>query len=260
VTGEEISFIVLTDGRGFVALAPAQDHKALLDGDRGPNTGGMGAYSDESIVDDRLREIIVRLVVMPTLAGMAAEGVPYRGFLYCGLMLTPEGPRVLEYNVRLGDPETQTILMRLRSDLVELLLGVRQGEIGHLEARWTPSPSVCVVLASKGYPAKLEVGQEIKGFEEAEAQGGVKIFHAGTEFRERRLFTSGGRVLGVTSVGEDLQAAIARAYSAVSKIQFEGMQYRRDIAAQGLRRLKRGPDGSRPEGRPGNSATPRSSA
>ena len=234
LVGEEVSFIVLTDGRGMLPLVLTQDHKAIFDNDEGPNTGGMGAYSDESILDERERDNIFRRIVAPTLAGLAAEGMPYRGFLYCGLMLTPEGPKVLEYNVRLGDPETQPILMRLRSDLVKILMAVHEGQLAAIDAHWTPNPAVCVVLASKGYPGKPETGQAITGFQEAEALGGVKVFHAGTAVREQRLVASGGRVLGVTAIGEDLRAAIDRAYLAVNKICFDGMQYRRDIGAKGL--------------------------
>lgn len=236
-TGEELSFIIITDGQDVVPLALTQDHKAVYDNDQGPNTGGMGAYSDDSILSQRQRDTILRRIVRPTLAGMAAEGTPYRGFLYFGLMMTAEGPKVLEYNVRMGDPEGQPILMRLRSDLVDLLVAAREGQLGALEAHWTPNPAVCVVLASKGYPGKPETGKAIAGYDAAEAMGGVKLFHAGTKFHERQLLTTGGRVLGVTAVAEDLPAAIERAYAAVSKIHFEGMHYRRDIGAKGLRRV-----------------------
>jgi len=258
LVGEEVSFIVLTDSRGILPLAPTQDHKAVFDNDHGPNTGGMGAYSDDSILDERLRDDILRRIVAPTLAGMAAEGVPYRGFLYCGLMLTEAGPKVLEYNVRMGDPEAQPIVMRLRSDLVELFHALRQGQLAALEAHWTPNPAVCVVLASKGYPGKPEVGKVITGHEAAEALGGVKVFHAGTRFYNRQLLSTGGRVLGVTAIAEDLPAAIERAYSAVSKIQFEGMHYRRDIGAKGLRRLPQARERKRRNERTGNCPAPRS--
>jgi len=240
LTGEEMSFIVLTDGRAVLPLAPTQDHKAVFDSDQGPNTGGMGAYSDDTILTARQRDYILRRIVSPTLAGMAAEGMPYRSFLYVGLMMTAEGPKVLEYNVRMGDPEAQPIMMRLRSDLVELFRAVREEQLGALEAHWSPSPALCVVLASKGYPGKPEVDKAITGLEAAESQGGVKVFHAGTQFRDRQVLTTGGRVLGVTAIGEDLPAAIERAYAAVGKIHFEGMHYRRDIGAKGLRRLGRG--------------------
>jgi phosphoribosylamine--glycine ligase len=247
--GEEMSFIVLTDGQALLPLAPTQDHKAVFDNDQGPNTGGMGAYSDSTILDGRTRDAVLRSIVAPTLAGMAAEGSPFRGFLYVGLMMTAEGPRVLEYNVRLGDPEAQPILMRLRYDLVDLFKGIREGQLAAVEAHWSPNPSVCVVLASKGYPGKPEVGKVITGYEAAEAQGGVKVFHAGTVFRDRQLLTAGGRVLGVTATGADLPGAIERAYTAVAKIHFEGMHYRRDIGAKGLRRLTRTPERNSPPSR-----------
>jgi phosphoribosylamine--glycine ligase len=257
LVGEEISFIVLTDGRGVLPLVPAQDHKPLLDGDQGPNTGGMGAYSDDSILDGGLRESIHLRILAPTLAGLAGEGTPYRGFLYCGLMLTEEGPKVLEYNVRLGDPEAQAILMRLRSDLVEPLAALQQGQLANLEARWSPNPAVCVVLASKGYPGKAETGKPITGFEVAEGQGGVKIFHAATQVQDHQLLSAGGRVLGVTAIGEDLSATIERAYAAVKKIRFDGMQYRRDIGAKGMRRQKSKVEGKQAGGRAGErSVTP----
>jgi phosphoribosylamine--glycine ligase len=236
LTGEEMSFIVITDGRAVLPLAPTQDHKAVFDNDQGPNTGGMGAYSDDSILDAGQRETILRCIVAPTLAGTVAEGIPYQGFLYFGLMMTEEGPKILEYNVRMGDPEAQPIVMRMRTDLGELLRALVEGQLGAFEAHWSPNPAVCVVLASRGYPGKPEAGKVITGTDAAEALGGVKIFHAGTRIENRRLLSMGGRVLGVTTIGEDLPAAIERAYLAASKIQFEGMHYRRDIGAKGLRR------------------------
>jgi phosphoribosylamine---glycine ligase len=245
LTGEELSFIVMTDGRGILPFAPTQDHKAVFDNDEGPNTGGMGAYSDDSILDDRQRTDILRRIVVPTLAGMEAEGAPFRGFLYCGLMLTEDGPQVLEYNVRLGDPETQPTLVRLRSDLVELFKVLHEGQLAGLEAHWSPSPAVCVVLTSKGYPGRPETGKQITGHEAAESLGGVKLFHAGTEFHDGHLLTAGGRVMGVTAIAEDLPAAIDRAYAAVSKIQFEGMHYRRDIGARARGRQAYGSGGPR---------------
>lgn len=238
LAGEELSFIVLSDGKGLLPLAPAQDHKPVFDNDLGPNTGGMGAYSDDAILEDSLRADIIRRVAVPTLTGMAAEGHPFRGFLYMGLMITPSGPMVLEYNVRMGDPEAQPILMRLRSDLAELCKSVGSGELDAIEARWSPNPAVCIVLASKGYPGKPELGMAITGYDTAETQGGVKVFHAGTEFHDGKLFTAGGRVLGVTATGADLNAAVERAYAAVGKIRFDGMHYRRDIGAKGLKRVR----------------------
>ncbi len=257
LTGEELSFIVVTDGRSVVPLPPTRDHKPLLDGDQGPNTGGMGAYSDDAILGDRLRDEILRTIVRPTLAGLAAEGIPYRGFLYFGLMLTSDGPKVLEYNVRMGDPEAQPIMMRLRSDLLPVLAAVREGQLGAQEAHWTPNPAVCVVLAAKGYPGQVQVGQVITGYDSAEAIGGVKVFHAGTVMKDDRLVTSGGRVMGVTAIAEDLPGAIQRAYLAVSKIRFDGMQYRRDIGAKGLRHLAAGhePESSQRRRTPSSSYT-----
>ena len=237
LVGEELSFIVLTDGRAILPLVPTQDHKAVFDDDQGPNTGGMGAYSEDSILDESLRAEILRNIVAPTLVGMAVEGTPYQGFLYCGLMLTAQGPMLLEYNVRMGDPEAQPIVMRLRSDLVELLVALSEDRLATLEPHWSPNPSVCVVLASKGYPGKPEVGKVITGIDTAETRGGVKVFHAGTKFENFQLLSTGGRVLGVTATAEDLPRAIACAYTAVSKIDFAGMHYRRDIGAKGLRRL-----------------------
>jgi phosphoribosylamine---glycine ligase len=238
LVGEELSFIVLAGKRGFMPLVPTQDHKAVFDDDRGPNTGGMGAYSEDSLLGKDLQERILRQIVQPTLESMREEGTPYQGFLYCGLMLTSEGPKVLEYNVRLGDPETQPIIMRLRSDLVELLMASLEGQLGAVEARWSPNPAVCVVLASKGYPGKSETGKVITGLEAAEARGGVKIFHAGTELRDGQLLNAGGRVLGVTATAENLGLAIEKAYTAASKIHFEGVHYRHDIGAKAMRRLK----------------------
>ena len=257
LTGEETSFIVLTDGRGILPLVPTQDHKALLDGDQGPNTGGMGAFSDDSILSESLHDEILRSIVAPTLAGMEMEGSPYRGFLYCGLMMTPSGPMLLEYNVRLGDPETQPILMRLRSDLADLLVASREGQLATVDVHWSPNPAVCVVLTSKGYPAKPEVDKTITGYEAVEALGGVKIFHAGTRVKDHQLLTAGGRVMGVTAIAEDLPSAIQRAYAGVSKLQFEGMHYRKDIGAKALRRVPRipapkrarAPKGERPSSR-----------
>jgi phosphoribosylamine--glycine ligase len=237
LSGEETSFIVLTDGRGILPLVPTQDHKALLDGDQGPNTGGMGAYSADSILTEPMHDEILRTMVAPTLAGMEMEGSPYRGFLYFGVMMTPGGPMLLEYNVRLGDPEAQPILMRLRSDLADLLMASREGKLASVDVHWSPNPSICVVLTSKGYPAKPECGKIITGYEAVEALGGVKIFHAATRVEDHQLLTTGGRVMGVTAIAEDLPSAIQRAYVGVNKLRFEGMHYRKDIGAKGLQRV-----------------------
>ncbi len=245
LAGEEMSFIIMTDGHGILPFAPTQDHKAVFDNDQGPNTGGMGAYSDDAILNEAQRDEILRKIVGPTLAGIAAEGAPYRGFLYFGLMLTADGPKVLEYNVRLGDPETQPTLMRLRSDFTDLLKAVREGNLSGFDAHWSPSPAVCVVLASKGYPGAPEIGKEITGIEAAESLGGVKLFHAGTTFHERKLYTAGGRVMGVTAIAQDLSAAIESAYAAVGKIKFDGMHFRHDIGRKGLESRARGSGGGR---------------
>ena len=250
LVGEELSFIVLTDGRAVLPLVPTQDHKAVFDNDRGPNTGGMGAYSDDSILSEGLRSEVMRTIVAPTLAGMAAEGTPYQGFLYCGLMLTAEGAKLLEYNVRMGDPEAQPIVMRLRSDLVELLAALGEERLAAFEPHWSPNPAVCVVMASQGYPGKPEVGRVITGIDVAETRGGVKVFHAGTKFENFQLLSTGGRVLGVTATAEDLPCAISCAYTAASKINFEGMHYRRDIGAKALRRLAPGAGKNARRGRP----------
>ncbi len=256
LTGEEASFIVLTEGRGILPLVPTQDHKALLDGDQGPNTGGMGAYSADSILSESLHDEILSSFVAPTLAGMEMEGSPYRGFLYCGLMMTLTGPMLLEYNVRLGDPETQPILMRLRSDLTHILVAANEGRLASVDVHWTPNPAVCVVLTSRGYPSKPEVGKTITGYEAVEALGGVKIFHAATRVADHQLLTAGGRVMGITAIAEDLPSAIQRAYAGVSKLQFEGMHFRKDIGGKALARIPkpppkraRAPRGERPASR-----------
>ena len=236
--GEEISFIVLTDGTTILPLAPTRDFKRAFDHDQGPNTGGMGAYSDEIILDPELRARILSEVVEPTIRGLAAEGRPYEGFLYFGLMNTAEGLRVLEFNVRSGDPETQPLMLRLESDLLDILDRLANRHLAGLELRWSPEPTICIVLASRGYPGQYETGKPITGLEEAERLSQVKVFHAGTQKMGAALATSGGRVLGVTARAADLPAAVARAYEAVERINFEGMHYRRDIAAQAIQTLK----------------------
>jgi phosphoribosylamine---glycine ligase len=233
--GEEVSFIVLSDGSTFYALPPTQDHKAVYDDDRGPNTGGMGAYCDPRILSDEQRADILGRIVEPTLDGLRRQGCPYRGFLYFGLMLTDAGPQVLEFNVRLGDPETQPLMFRLESDLVPLLEAAAHGGLGSRVVDWSAGPTVCVVAASAGYPGPYEQGKEIFGVDEAE-ETGAKVFHAGTKFAEGRLVTAGGRVFGVTASGEDLATAIDNAYTALARIHFEGMHYRSDIGVKGLQR------------------------
>ena len=234
--GDELSFLVISDGERVVPLVAAQDHKRVGDGDTGPNTGGMGAYSTRTIIDDKMRDWLIHHIAQPVVAGMKAEGAEYRGILYCGLMMTARGPMVLEFNCRFGDPETQPILMRLESDLVPALEASVQGRVSDGDFRWSPDASVCVVIASGGYPGTFEAGKKIAGLEEAGAEDGVKVFHAATSKRDDIYFTSGGRVLGVTARAPELATAVDRAYSAVYKIGFEGMHYRKDIAARALKR------------------------
>jgi phosphoribosylamine--glycine ligase len=234
--GEEISFLVISDGERVAPLVAAQDHKRIGDGDTGPNTGGMGAYSTTDLVDDNMREWLLRHIARPVIQGMAEEEMPYTGILYCGLMMTARGPQVLEFNCRFGDPETQPILMRMESDLVDAIEASIEGRVSDGIFRWTPDPSVCVVMASAGYPGKAETGKPIRGLDRAAALDGVKVFQAGTTEKDGEIVTAGGRVLGVTARGVSLQSAVARAYEAVGCISFEGMQYRSDIA---YRRLKK---------------------
>lgn len=234
LTGEEVSFIVLSDGRNVAPLAATQDHKAVNDGDAGPNTGGMGAYSDERILSAGEADDILRRVILP-----AVEATAFTGFLYAGLMMTAEGPKVLEFNVRLGDPETQPLMTRLDCDLAAVLMAAAQGELGSSKLIWKAGPSVCVVMASGGYPGAFQTGVPIQGIQEAEAAGAV-VFHAGTRMGQNGLETAGGRVLGVTASGADLGEAIRRAYSGVDKIRFAGMHYRADIGRKGLRRYNAG--------------------
>ena len=237
---EELSFLVMSDGERVAPLVASQDHKRVFDGDQGPNTGGMGAYSTDQILDHQMRDWLLAHIARPVVDGMRAEGTPYRGLLYCGIMMTARGPMVLEFNCRFGDPETQPIMMRLESDLLEAIEASIQGRVSDGDFRWSTDPSVCVVMASGGYPGAFEAGKLISGIEEADRVPGVKVFHAGTDRRDGRYYTSGGRVLGVTAQGKDLPDAVERAYDAVMKIRFEGMHYRKDIAARGLKHLRAG--------------------
>jgi phosphoribosylamine--glycine ligase len=236
--GEELSFLVLSDGERVAPLVGAQDHKRVGDNDTGPNTGGMGAYSTPQIVDKQMTDWLIGHIAKPVVAGMRAEGMEYKGILYCGLMMTAKGPSVLEFNCRFGDPETQPILMRLESDLVEAIEASIDGRVSEGAFKWSDDSSACVVLASGGYPGPYESGKLIRGLAEAESVAGVKVFHAGTTMRDGQFYTAGGRVLGVTSRGVDLAQALSRAYEACGKIQFEGMHYRRDIAARPLKLTK----------------------
>jgi phosphoribosylamine--glycine ligase len=232
--GEEVSFIGLSNGEHLLPFEASQDHKRIGDGDAGPNTGGMGAYSDGRILTAHETELVMDRVMHPAIRQMAADGTPFQGFLYAGLMMTSEGPKVLEFNVRLGDPETQALLHRIESGFLEALQFAAGGE--RVKLRWSARPSVCVVLASRGYPEAAAAGDPISGIEDAEQCGAV-VFHAGTKRNGRGdLITAGGRVLGVTASGATLQSAIDHAYEAAEKISFTGMQYRRDIGAKGLAR------------------------
>jgi phosphoribosylamine--glycine ligase len=234
--GDELSFLVLSDGERVAPLVAAQDHKRAGDGDTGPNTGGMGAYSTSDIVDDKMRDWLVNHIARPVVAGMKAEGTEFKGVLYCGLMMTARGPMVLEFNCRFGDPETQPILMRLESDLVDALEASVQGRVSDGDFKWSSDASVCVVMSSGGYPGTFEAGKRISGLEEAGAGEGVKVFHAGTTERDGACYTSGGRVLGVTARAPELETAVQRAYLACAKISFDGAHYRKDIAARALKK------------------------
>ncbi len=235
--GEEVSFMVFSDGRSYVPMVPSQDHKAVFDGDRGPNTGGMGAYSIDAILSPPLRQRVLSEVIEPTIRGMAEEGNPFRGILYAGLMITASGPKVLEYNARFGDPETQVVLPRLDGDLVSILAGIARGDLTQTEVRWNNDAVVCVVVASGGYPGSYQKGKEISGLEMAGEGRNTVVFHAGTAERNGKTVSSGGRVLGITARAKSLEEAILQAYEGVNKVYFEGMYYRRDIAAKGLRKL-----------------------
>ncbi|MGA8869010.1 MAG: phosphoribosylamine--glycine ligase [Candidatus Sulfotelmatobacter sp.] len=234
--GDELSFLVLSDGERVAPLVAAQDHKRVGDGDTGPNTGGMGAYSTPNIVDDTMRDWLVNHIAKPVIEGMKAEGAEYKGVLYCGLMMTARGPMVLEFNCRFGDPETQPILMRLESDLVEAIEASIEGRVSEGDFRWSEDASVCVVMSSGGYPGTYAVGKRISGLDEAGRVEGVKVFHAGTSKRDGEYYTSGGRVLGVTARAAELKTAVARAYEACGKIGFEGAHYRKDIGARALKK------------------------
>lgn len=242
LSGQEASILVLTDGRTVIPLASAQDHKRIFDGDKGPNTGGMGAYSPAPIVTPGLLKTVLEEIVYRTINGLAKEGIGYSGVLYAGIMITPDGPKTLEFNVRFGDPETQAILPRLESDLLETMLAASSDKLSAVEKsgglKWDPRACVCVVCASGGYPGAYQKGQEITGLKEAAKIEDTLVFHAGTKLVKQdgkpRLVTSGGRVLGVTGLGRDIKSAIDKAYQAVDKIHFEGMQLRRDIGQKAL--------------------------
>jgi phosphoribosylamine--glycine ligase len=233
--GDELSFLVFSDGERVAPLVAAQDHKRVGDGDTGPNTGGMGAYSTANVIDDQMRDWLVNHIARPVVAGMKAEGSEFKGVLYCGLMMTARGPMVLEFNCRFGDPETQPILMRLESDLLEAIEASIEGRTSEGDFRWSEEASVCVVMSSGGYPGTFDSGKKIVGLDHATRVEGVRVFHAGTTRRDGAYYTSGGRVLGIAARAPDLQTAVDRVYQAASSIGFEGAHYRKDIAARALR-------------------------
>ena len=234
--GDEASFMVFTDGKTVLPMVPSQDHKAIFENDEGPNTGGMGAYSMEGLLPGELQSRILGEIIKPTVAAMAEEGTPFQGILYAGLMLTAEGPKVLEYNVRFGDPETQAVLPRMKSDLLDVFLAMTSGDLSQELIEWYSDAAVCVVVASKGYPGAYNKGLEISGISMAEEDPATVVFHAGTDLHNDSVVTSGGRVLGVTSRSPSLESAIMKVYEAVNKVHFDGMYYRKDIAAKGLNR------------------------
>ena len=233
--GEEISFLCLSDGTHVEPLVPAQDHKRVGEGDTGPNTGGMGAYSTDSMLEPHMVEWILHHVAEPTVRGMAEEGTPFAGVLYCGLMMTPRGPEVLEYNARFGDPETQAILLRLESDLVDAVEACIDGKLSETELRWSRGASACVVASSAGYPGSYRTGLPVSGLTNAAMVPGVQVFHSGTAKLGNQLVTSGGRVLCAAATGDSLQEALGRAYQALAEVQFEGIYFRNDIGHRALR-------------------------
>lgn len=236
--GEEVSLLALVDGKTIIPLEAAQDHKAAHDGDTGPNTGGMGAYSPTPIISPELIDLVVEKVLIPTVHQLKKEGRPFRGCLYAGLMLTNQGPKVLEFNVRMGDPETQAVLMRLKSDLAQLLLATAEGNLDSIESvEWDPRPSVCVVMASAGYPGDYVKGKPLRGLEEAALVPDAKVFHAGTMKMGDQIVNDGGRVLGVTALGNTLAEAKLHAYQAVKCIRWEGAWCRKDISDKAIGRF-----------------------
>ncbi|HEY6490912.1 MAG: phosphoribosylamine--glycine ligase [Terracidiphilus sp.] len=237
--GEELSFLCLSDGAHVAPLVPAQDHKRIGEYDTGPNTGGMGAYSTDAMLEPQMTEWILHHVAEPTIRGMAEEGTPFVGVLYCGLMMTPRGPEVLEFNARFGDPETQAILLRLDSDLVDALEACIDGQLAESELRWSPGASACVVASSAGYPGSYKTGFPIDGLSSAAQIPGVQVFHSGTTGQGNQIVTSGGRVLCAAAVGESLREALAHAYQALAEIQFEGAYFRRDIGFRALKQAQK---------------------
>ena len=234
LVGEEASYIAFTDGKTILPMASSQDHKPVLDGDQGPNTGGMGAYSPAPVVTDEVHEKIIEKILRPVIYGMGEEGRPYKGVLYAGLMIHEGRPKVLEFNARFGDPETQPVLMRMKGDIVPILEACMKGTLSRHKIEWDNRASVCVVMTSKGYPGNYEKGKIIEGLKEVSRMERVFVFHAGTTLKDGQVMTNGGRVLGVTGLGEDIPRAIERAYQAVRKISWDGFHYRTDIGQKAL--------------------------
>ena len=234
--GEEASFIAFTDGKTVLPMASAQDHKPIFDDDKGPNTGGMGAYSPAPVVTDEIHDLIMKTIMEPVIKGMSAEGRLYKGALYAGLMIADGKPRIVEFNARLGDPETQAVLPRMKSDIVPIILACIDGTLDKMQMEWTDEPAVCVAIASGGYPGSYEKGKVINGLETVAKMDNVMVFHAGTAKKDDSIVTSGGRVLGVTALGNSIENAIKRAYEAVGKISFDGAYCRRDIGRKALNR------------------------
>jgi phosphoribosylamine--glycine ligase len=234
LTGEEASYIAFTDGKTILPMASSQDHKAVFDGDQGPNTGGMGAYSPAPVVTEEVHERILEKVLRPLIYGMAEEGRPYKGALYAGLMIQKGHPMVLEFNARFGDPETQPVLMRMKGDIVPILEACVHGNLSRFRIEWDPRTAVCVVMASGGYPGEYEKGKVIEGLDQVSLMKDIFVFHAGTSMKEGRIVTNGGRVLGVTGLGEGVEKAIKGTYEAVKKISWDGVHYRKDIGAKAL--------------------------
>ena len=234
LVGEEASYIAFTDGKAILPMASSQDHKPIFDGDKGPNTGGMGAYSPAPVVTNQVHEKILEKILRPIIQGMGEEGRPYKGVLYAGLMIYDGHPKVLEFNARFGDPETQPVLMRMKGDIVPILEGCIKGNLSGCEIEWDTQASVCVVMASQGYPGDYEKGKPIGGLKEVSRMEDVFVFHAGTALKDGQMVTNGGRVLGVTGLGKDIPRAIERTYQAVKKISWEGVHYRKDIGQKAL--------------------------
>ena len=235
LSGPECSILAFVDRKNIYVMETSQDHKPVDDGDTGPMTGGMGAYSPTPVVSDKMLATIERDVLVPAVDGLVREGIDYKGVLYAGLMLTTNGPKVLEFNCRFGDPETQPLMMRLQSDLFEVMVAVVEGRLHKIQLQWDPRPAMCVVATSKGYPGKYPTGLPITGIEKADAMPDVKVFHSGTKSAEGKVVTDGGRVLAVTALGSTIREAQKRAYEAIAHVQFDGMHYRRDIGRQALR-------------------------